>query len=140
MIQMPISSRTGPSRSSATFGRWPFSRWPLRFPVIGLVFLLASKGMSTAQEPGHGSGQDSVSYIPPHGFVASAETAIKIAQAVLEPIYGAEQIRRQLPLTAVLDKEAWIVQGSLPTGTRGGVALIEIAKRDGRIIRVTHGR
>ena len=86
------------------------------------------------------SAKDVASYVPAEGFVPDAETAVKIAQAVLEPIYGVEEIRRQLPLEAVLHNEVWIVQGSVPTGTRGGVAYAEIAKRDGRIIRVTHGR
>jgi NTF2 fold immunity protein len=32
------------------------------------------------------------------------------------------------------------VEGSLPKGAKGGVALAEISKEDGRIIRVSHGK
>jgi len=59
---------------------------------------------------------------------------------VLTPIYGAERIQRQLPLNARLMDDRWIVEGSLPQGRLGGVAHIAIAKSDGRIFRVTHGR
>jgi hypothetical protein len=34
----------------------------------------------------------------------------------------------------------WTVEGSLPDGWDGGVAIVEIAKRDGEILSVTHGR
>jgi hypothetical protein len=55
--------------------------------------------------------QSRQSYKPKNGFVPNQETAIRIAGAVWIPIYGAE-----------------------------GVAEIEIAKYDGRIIRVSHGQ
>ena len=80
------------------------------------------------------------SYKPQHGYVPDADTAIKIAIAVWEPIYGREQIAGQKPFTAVLRNGVWIVEGSLPPGMSGGVARAEIAKDDGRVLRVTHGK
>jgi hypothetical protein len=77
---------------------------------------------------------------PKEGYVPNAETAIKIAVAVWEPIYGAETIAAEKPYVAVLNKDVWIVQGSLPEGYVGGVAIAEIAKDDGRILRVSHGK
>lgn len=77
---------------------------------------------------------------PTQGYVPDAGTAIKIAVAVWEPIYGQEQISRQKPYTAILANGIWIVEGSLPKHTRGGVAVAEIAKSDGRILRVSHGK
>jgi len=78
-------------------------------------------------------------YIPINGFVPNKETAIKIALAVWLPIYG-NVIYREKPYTAELKGEVWVVEGSLKKGEVGGVALIVIQKKDGKIIRVYHGK
>lgn len=80
------------------------------------------------------------SYRPPEGYVPNEETAIKIALAVWEPIYGPVAIAKQAPHTAVLSDGTWFVTGTLPKKMLGGVALAEIAKEDGKILRVSHGR
>ena len=68
-------------------------------------------------------------------------TAIKIAVAIWEPIYGEDQIAREKPYRARLDTNGvWVVEGSLPQGRLGGIAVAEIAKNDGRILRVSHGK
>jgi len=76
------------------------------------------------------------------GAVPDQATAIKIAVAAWEPIYGADNIARQKPFRAKLRKDGvWLVTGSLAKQyTKGGVALAEIAKADGRILRISHGR
>ena len=83
---------------------------------------------------------DERTYMPPAGYVPDASTAIKIAMAVWEPIYGREHIRRKKPFRAKLHNGIWSVRGSLPKGYLGGVPEAEISKRDGRILRVSHGR
>jgi hypothetical protein len=80
-------------------------------------------------------------YKPAQGYVPDAATAIKIAVAVWEPIYGEENISQQEPYTAVLVNGIWIVEGTLPQQYNlGGVAVAELAKDDGRILRVSHGK
>lgn len=81
-------------------------------------------------------------YAPAAGFVPTAAVANKIAEAVWAPIYGREHIEKEKPFHTVLtNNEIWIVQGSLPKGyTLGGTAYIEISRRDGRILKVTHGK
>jgi hypothetical protein len=80
-------------------------------------------------------------YKPKEGYVPDAKTAIRIAVAVWEPIYGASQIATEKPYHARLDTNGvWTVVGSLPSSTPGGVAVAEIAKDDGRILRVSHGK
>jgi hypothetical protein len=74
------------------------------------------------------------------GYVPNAETAIKIAVAVWIPIYGQEQIDGEKPYKARLENEVWVVEGSLPKGWIGGVALAEIQKGDGKIVRISHGK
>ena len=79
-------------------------------------------------------------YKPPNGFVPDAETAIKIAVAVWEPIYGREHIAGEKPFRATLKDGIWSVRGSLPEGWNGGVAEAEISQKDGTILRVIHGK
>lgn len=80
------------------------------------------------------------SYVPSQGFVPDSITAVRIAVAVWSPIYGEAQIRGEQPYRARLRDSIWVVEGSLPPRTPGGVAVAEIARRDGRILRVSHGR
>ena len=91
------------------------------------------------------SNVEAPTYKPAAGYVPDEETAISIAIAVWNPIYGKENIGNQKPYTAVLKDGVWYVRGSLPKpagGGRmaGGVAEAEISKEDGRIIRVIHGK
>lgn len=85
-------------------------------------------------------GDDKHSYKPKDGFVPDAITAIRIAEAVLTPVYGEEKIKSERPFTATLRKGVWTVEGSLPEGWLGGVAVVEISKEDGRILRMSHGK
>ena len=79
-------------------------------------------------------------YKPKEGYVPDKETAIAIAVAVWKPIYGKEKIENEKPYKASLKNGVWTVTGSLPEGWKGGVAEAEIAKDDGKIIRIIHGK
>jgi hypothetical protein len=73
--------------------------------------------------------------------VPDARAAIAIALAVWTPIYGEKMIASEKPYVATLEDGKGTVIGSSPdTMAAGGVALVEIAQSDGRILRVTHGR
>jgi hypothetical protein len=85
-------------------------------------------------------GSQKHSYKPIEGFVPDQETAIRIAVAVWTPIYGKKQIESEKPYKATLKNGVWYITGSLPEGWLGGVAKAEIAKDDGCIIRVSHGK
>ena len=77
---------------------------------------------------------------PKDGYVPDSKTAVKIAVAVWEPIYGEEQIAKEKPYRATLAGGVWTIKGSVPASMPGGVAVAEIAKDDGRILRVSHGK
>ena len=87
---------------------------------------------------------------PKEGFVPNPETAIKIAEAVLTPIWGKDKIELERPFTAELKENTWTVYGTLrcpdakggntTVGCRGGVATVEISKLDARVLSVSHGR
>ena len=80
------------------------------------------------------------SFEPPEGFIPNEKTAIRVAEAVLSPIYGEEQILSERPFSARLRGGVWTVSGSLPEGADGGVAEIRIAKKTGCILSVIHGK
>src|SRR3989449_11700766 len=79
-------------------------------------------------------------YVPPNGFVPDSGTAVRVAVAVWIPIYGASQIRSEQPYVATLKDGVWTVTGTLPRGMVGGTAEARIAKSDGRILFVLHGK
>jgi len=79
-------------------------------------------------------------YHPPNGFVPDEQTAIRIAEDVWVPIYGKAVIDGEKPFYVHLQNGVWIVTGKqIPKDGFGGVAVAEISKQDGRIIRVSHG-
>ena len=77
---------------------------------------------------------------PERGMVPDEATAIAIALAVWRPIYGEQHIARKAPFHARLADGEWTVEGSLPPHMKGGVPLAVIAQRDGRILRISHGK
>ena len=105
--------------------------WPLLWATVlaGITATTVLRSQSTEH-----------SYVPARGFVPDSSTAVAVAEAVLIPIYGRANIERQRPFTASLADGVWSVTGHLAPGMLGGVALVQISKQDGRILRVTHGR
>ncbi len=86
-------------------------------------------------------GAHAQGFQPPHGYVPDAKTAIRIAVAILSPIYGEKQIQGEKPFRAALKHGVWTVNGSLPNAhTAGGTAMAAIAQKDGRILFVMHGK
>ncbi|HKF20159.1 MAG TPA: YbbC/YhhH family protein [Candidatus Angelobacter sp.] len=86
----------------------------------------------------HSQNPTGPTFQPKNGFVPNAETAVKIAEAVLIPIYGEKQILSERPFKASREGEVWTVSGTLPPGYVGGVAVVKISKRTGEILSVVH--
>jgi NTF2 fold immunity protein of polymorphic toxin system component len=75
------------------------------------------------------------------GTVATADAAVEIARAAAVNRYGEVVIRSEEPLTAELNqRNNWIVTGMLPHGAVGGVVEVEVARRDGKVLRMVHGQ
>lgn len=79
-------------------------------------------------------------YVPTNGFVPDDRTAIAIAEAVLLPIYGSKVVDGEKPFHATLKAGVWTIEGTLPKGLNGGVAVVRLSKQDGQIISVIHGK
>jgi len=50
------------------------------------------------------------------------------------------KVEYERPFSAKLTGNVWRVTGHLPSDVDGGVAEAWIDKRDGRVLRVTHGK
>ncbi len=95
---------------------------------------------SKEQPVGNKSQTGSSSFKPRRGFVPDEQTAIAIAVAEWNPIYGRKQIESERPFHATLETGVWTVTGTLPPMLNGGTAVAEIAQDDGRILRVIHNQ
>ncbi len=80
-----------------------------RYAPILLGVMIGNALPALAEETPH-------SYKPVSGYVPDAETAIRIAVAIWEPIYGREIIEAEKPYRASLMGGVWVVEGSLAPG------------------------
>jgi hypothetical protein len=103
----------------------------VRSIALTLSFILCCSTTSGGQRTQHRVAGD---------LVSRSETAIAIAKAVAEETYGSAAIAAQSPLAAMKEGTTWHVSGRLPAGTPGGVVEVWIAVRDGRVLRMTHGK
>ena len=78
--------------------------------------------------------------IPGNDEIKTEAMAIQIAKEALIPVYGEKQIESEEPFSAHLEGDVWFVHGHLPEGWVGGVAEVTLAKKDGRVIRMIHGK
>ncbi len=77
--------------------------------------------------------------VPKSGFVPDERTAVAIGEAVASALYGRDEIAGERPFKARLRGGVWTVKGTLhPTGASGGTAVIQISKKDGRILFAVH--
>lgn len=83
----------------------------------------------------------------PKAVVPDSETAVKIAEAVLIPVYGKQKIESERPFNAKLKNNIWTVSGTLhcpdghggiTTHCFGGVAVVQLSKTNGRILSIVH--
>lgn len=83
----------------------------------------------------------------PKAVVPDSETAVKIAEAVLVPVYGKQTVESERPFKAKLKGEIWTVGGTLhcpdghggiTTHCVGGVAVVQLSKTDARILSIIH--
>lgn len=84
---------------------------------------------------------------PRQGYVPDSATAVRVAEAVLIPVYGKKQIESEKPFTAKLKNDVWTVAGTLhcpdgkggiTTHCSGGVAVVRISKADAHILSMIH--
>jgi hypothetical protein len=81
---------------------------------------------------------------PKDGYVPDASTAVRIAEAVLIPVYGADQIGSEKPFNATLDSDVWTISGTLHCKTTatsvcvGGTAVGQLSKSTAEVLLLVH--
>jgi hypothetical protein len=73
-------------------------------------------------------------------IISDSMMAVDIAEIILFKGYGQENIKRQRPYEIYKIKNYWSISGTLPRNRLGGTFLIIMDARDGRIIKITHGK
>lgn len=73
-------------------------------------------------------------------LIPDKQTAMAVAEPILFKFYGKALVSSEKPYKCYLVDGYWYVHGSLPKGAVGGVFEIFISAKDGRIIRLTHGK
>ena len=70
------------------------------------------------------------------GVVSDKETAIRIAEAILFPVYGENAIRGQRPYQVTLNDGKWTVDGTVRPSFVGGSFHVVILQRDARVVEI----
>jgi hypothetical protein len=70
------------------------------------------------------------------GVVPDKETAIRIAEAILFPVYGENAIRGQRPYQVTLNDGKWTVDRTVRPGFVGGSFHVVILQRDARVVEI----
>ena len=125
------------------------------FLIIGLLaggfigFILVSKDIKPCNdvtykmEDSMGADWSYIDGIPKIvDAIPDADAASRMANVVLSKIYGQDTIRKEMPFQVSFDKEyeAWIIEGTLPKGSVGGVATIVMQKKDAKILVIHHSK
>src|SRR5437763_15217579 len=72
------------------------------------------------------------------GYVPDQATAVRIAIAVLIPIYGEKIETAEKPWKAGLKGDVWTVVGTFNGKGEGGEAIVQLSRSKGTILFVTH--
>lgn len=105
--------------------------------TLFLIFPVAAQQQQKTKQETHG-------YRPANGYVSDAATAVRVAEAVLIPVYGEQRIVAERPFKATLDGDVWTVAGTLYCGDgksemcAGGTATVKLSKDDARVLSMIH--
>lgn len=77
------------------------------------------------------------SFQPTNGYVPDQKTAMRIAEAVLVPIYGEEHVKAEEPFRVSINGDIWTVKGALHHEP-GGNAEVKLSKKNGAILYLSH--
>jgi len=73
-------------------------------------------------------------------LIKNNETAIAVAESILFDIYGKKEIISERPYECYIVDGYWCINGTLPKNWIGGVFEIIISSKDGKVIKLTHGK
>lgn len=78
--------------------------------------------------------------LPANGVIPDETTAVAVATAIFQPVYGKDYVDKFLPYHAQLEHDhVWVIYGTLrPAGADGGTPQLRINKQDGRVLEIWH--
>lgn len=120
----------------------------LVFILVSLIQISCSKieqkeiagNEVSAEKSQNSQNENTINAETKFGYVPDEKTAIEIAIKIWNPIYGKEKIEQEAPYHATLKNGVWTVWGSLPEDMDGGVAQARISQKDGKILKIIHGK
>ena len=112
-----------------------------------VLLLISAMCLSSMQD--RTSNQEAVEYarrlairakpgVRSDGYVPDQATAIRIATAILIPIYGKRIEEGEKPWRAGLKGDVWTVVGTFNGRGEGGEAIVQLSKSNGAVLFVTH--
>ncbi len=78
--------------------------------------------------------------IQKNGLVSNDEIAKKIAETIWVPIYGQSVVKEKPYKATLIGDSLWVVEGTSAKEDCGGVARIEIRKKDCKVLKVIHDK
>lgn len=78
--------------------------------------------------------------ILPDRVIPDSQTAVNVAENILFKTYGKENIIKQRPYDLNFIDGYYIINGTFQEPTIGGTFLIILNSKDGKIIKLTHGK
>lgn len=118
-----------------------------RFLVALIAAMLFAASDKPSQAPNrdkseHGKWYETKwgqSYRPANGFIPDRDTAIRVAKAILIPVYGEKTVGSEEPLSAALDGDVWTVKGAAHPYPSGN-AEIKLSKSEGTVLFLSHSQ
>jgi len=81
-----------------------------------------------------------VQTLPSAGVIPDETTAVKVGEAILTSVFGAEEVHSFSPYHAELQGSTWTVYGTLRSGSRGGTPMIRLRKKDAKVLEIWHSQ
>ncbi|MDQ0594480.1 hypothetical protein QFZ37_002849 [Chryseobacterium ginsenosidimutans] len=77
---------------------------------------------------------------PNNIIIETPEIVIRVVEPILFGTYGEKNITKQRPYKVSDLKDYYVVEGTLAYNSFGGTFLIIISKKNGKILKITHGK
>jgi len=75
-----------------------------------------------------------------NNLVHSPQMATDLTEIYVRNVYGEDAANSQKPYVVKETPSEYILEGTLPPEFAGGVFMVIIAKKDGRVVKITHGK
>jgi len=97
-------------------------------------------GEDSARQIIRASLDDSSSKLSPDTLIRDKDVAISIAEQLLFKRYGKALISGEKPYECYLIDGYWFLRGTLPKSYTGDIFELIMSAKNGRVIKMTHGR